>query len=159
MLRHLAHHLNPSPAAAAAEPAALPPWYKNGELDTHRIGTLGSQYATDTRAETLDAVQLDSHQYVANRLSPAERQQFDKEGWLVVQDCLPAAAYARAAAALDNLRALRHAQGLKAGGDVLEPVFSQSHELWREEEVVRMLSAEKVKLTPRGSLGAHVPPA
>jgi hypothetical protein len=106
----------------------LPPWYAEAE----------------TVDETMDRVDLDAEEWRAERLTPAQRGQFDRDGYLVVTDALPHSEFERCCAALDELRELRHAQGLPATKSVLDPVYSSSHSLWQEDAVVRMLSSAKV---------------
>ena len=120
--RHLGSPAAPAPAAA------LPAWYAEAE----------------TVEETLARVDLDADGWRANRLTPAERAQFDRDGYVVVRDALPQAEFESCCAALDELRELRRAQGLASTKSVLDPVYSNSHSLWQEDAVVRMLSAEKV---------------
>lgn len=127
--RHLAPAAGavPLPAGAAVVPE-LPPWYAEAE----------------TVDETLARVDLDADAWRAERLTLAEREQFDRDGYLVVTDALPQCEFERCCAALDELRELRRTQGLPATKSVLDPVYSSSHSLWQEDAVVRMLSAKKV---------------
>ena len=148
-LASLRAHLCP---AAAAPP--LPSWYDEAE----------------PYEDTLDAVAMDSTAYAANRLTAAQREQFDKDGYLcarhpphpttpshhptspprppcrgrIILDALPADEFAAVSKALDDLRELRESQGLPPNKSVLDPVYSASHSLWQEPAVVRMLKAPKV---------------
>lgn len=115
-------------APAAAAVPELPSWYAQAE----------------TVDETVARVEMDAASWRAHRLSPQAREQFDRDGYLIIHDVLPQADFERCCAALDELRELRRSQGLPADKSVLDPVFSSSHTLWREEAVVRMLKAPKV---------------
>ena len=72
-------------------------------------------------AQTLARVDLDATAWRANRLTAAERDQFDRDGYLVVPDALPQHEFESCREALDELRQLRRAQGLPTNKSVLDP--------------------------------------
>ena len=106
----------------------LPPWYAEAA----------------TLDETLSKVQLDPASWARHRLNADSRAAFDRDGYLIINDVLPPDAFQAAVQALDDLKALRHTQGLPPTSSVLDPVYSNSHSLWEEPAVVRMLSTPKL---------------
>jgi hypothetical protein len=119
-----------APIAAGPHPATM------GAAHDDRPHTAGQQGGGD------ELCRLRSVEFLENRLSPAERQQFSRDGYIVVPDALPAADFNLIDTALDGLyRSTTAGSAAESQGTLLAPVFTSVHTLSDEAAVVRMLTA------------------
>jgi hypothetical protein len=124
------------PPVEATRPAAGPHPATMGAAHDDRPHTAGQQGGGD------ELCRLRSVEFLENRLSPAERQQFSRDGYIVVPDALPAADFNLIDTALDGLyRSTTAGSAAESQGTLLAPVFTSVHTLSDEAAVVRMLTA------------------
>jgi hypothetical protein len=90
-------------------------------------------------------IDIDADQYLANRLTQQEREQFDREGYLLIEDALPVAHHMALLEAVDEARAESIATGQNTDTEMTHAAaFSPVNNLQNHKAVVRTLTNERI---------------
>eukprot|EP01050_Picozoa_sp_SAG11_P031996 SAG11_NODE_10185_length_849_cov_0.613333_1_plen_189_part_10 len=88
---------------------------------------------------------LDPESFAHNRLSTAEAARFEEQGYLIVEDALPAATVARLAAILRDMVAEKRTHGpYHADEDIRQAIFNAKNDLQEQPEVISLLTNSTV---------------
>lgn len=117
-------------------------------LSAAEVAANDAQIFADTG---IDDSPIDPEMYAANRLTPAQRKQFDEQGYLVVEDALPLPLFEECKRTLLQMAADEVARGAHAatGTDrggfaaVTAATFSQANDL-QLSALTRLLTTEKI---------------
>ena len=95
--------------------------------------------------EPAPGIDLDADSYLANRLSPAERTQFEDQGYLIIENALPADQHSALIAAVDEARAESIATGQNTESEMTHAAaFSPVNNLQQHDAVTRVLTNERI---------------
>ena len=107
----------------------------------------------------LDAgsVSVDANVYLANRLTPLERDQFARDGYFVVENAIPESLSAQMRDVLSQIRAEKVDAGtLGANEQSKQGAFSQANTLQTQEPVLALLTNERVFSKVVDILGVNI---
>lgn len=125
-LRRVAMHVDCRSAAPLPASAAIAPSEKDNVLD-------GA------------SVSVDADAYLANRLTPLEREQFARDGYFVVENAIPESHSAQMREILSQIRQEKVDAGtLGADEQAKQGAFSQANTLQTQEPVLALLTNERV---------------
>ncbi len=102
-------------------------------------------------------VSVDADVYLANRLTPLEREQFSRDGYFVVENAIPESHSAQMREILSEIRAEKVAAGtLGPDEQAKQGAFSQANTLQTQEPVLALLTNEKVFSKVVDILGVNI---
>ena len=101
---------------------------------------------------SLDAVSFGQH-----RLTPAQREQWSSDGYMIVEDAVPPADLGVLQQLMaEMLETTRVTQRRYPDEDIRQALFSRTHSLQERPEMMRLLTAEKIFPKVVDILGSNV---
>jgi hypothetical protein len=105
----------------------------------------GNSAQQQLQLQPAEEIEPDADQYIANRLTQLEREQFDREGYLIIEDALPAAHHTALLEAVDEARAESIATRQNHEAEMTHAAaFSPVNNLQNHRAVVRTLTNERI---------------